>query len=377
MSRFLVTGATGFLGRHVAEALLSRGHKVVAVARGREPVQQRSRPAPLAELGAEEVRCDVLDTEALARAAEGADGIFHCAGKVSREAGDAAELHRINVGGTRSALRAARAARVRRLVLASTSGTVGISEDENFVANEESPTPLPLIQRFPYYRSKLFAEEEALAASSAELEVVSVNPSLLLGPGDVFGSSTEDVRNFLEGAVPAAPAGGLSFVDARDAAVGMVLAMEKGQTGRRYLLGAANMTVRAFFGRLARLSDRPAPRLQMPRNLQVARAAHAIFEKALKAVGGTPSVDAVSVEMGQLFWYIDSTRAERELGWSARDPNDTLRDTVADLGYLAPGILPRGRPAQRTRAERSSMALARRARSNCLLLRLSHSWQVA
>ncbi|MDW8250110.1 MAG: NAD-dependent epimerase/dehydratase family protein, partial [Myxococcales bacterium] len=321
------------LGRHVTEALLARGHQVIAVARGHEPTHRTSRPVPLVELGAEMVRCDVLDTDTLTRAAEGVDGIFHCAGKVSREAKEAAELYRVNVGGTRSALRAARAARVRRLVLASTSGTVGMSEDENFVADEESPTPLPLIQHFPYYRSKLFAEEEALAASSSELEVLSVNPSLLLGPGDVFGSSTEDVRNFLEGAIPATPAGGLSFVDVRDAAAGMILAMEKGRPGRRYLLGAANMTVRAFFGRLARLSNRPAPLLQMPKNLQIARAAHRIFERALRAFGGTPSVDAVSVEMGQLFWYIDSTRAERELSWSARDPNETLRDTIIDLGY--------------------------------------------
>jgi len=333
MSRYLVTGATGFLGRHVVEALRAHGHHVVAVSRGHEPTHQASRPASLADLGAETVRCDVLDTEALTAAARGADGLFHCAGKVSRESADAAELHRINVGGTRSALRAARAAGVPRLVLASTSGTVGISEDPDFVATEDSPTPLDLIQHFPYYRAKLFAEEEALASGGNGLDVVSVNPSLLLGPGDIFGSSTEDVRRFLDGAVPAAPAGGLSFVDARDAAQGLVLAMEKGKNGRRYLLGGANMTVEAFFQKLARVSGKPAPRLRMPRNRQVARAAHSIFEKALKVIGGTPAVDAVSVEMGQLFWYIDSGRAERELSWKARDASDTLRDTVADLGY--------------------------------------------
>lgn len=333
MSRYLVTGATGFLGRHVAEALRSQGHHVVALARGHEPRHQGNRPASLAELGAEVVRGDVLDTEAVTAAARGADGIFHCAGKVSRDAADAAELHRINVGGTRSVLRAARAAGVPRLVVASTSGTVGISEDSAFVADEESPTPITLIQHFPYYRTKLFAEQEALAASGDGLDVVAVNPSLLLGPGDLFGSSTEDVRHFLEGAVPAAPAGGMSFVDARDAALGMILAMHKGRPGQRYLMGGANLTVEAFFQRLSRVSGKPAPRLRMPRNRTVARATHSLFEKAVKAIGGSTSVDAVSVEMGQLFWYIDSGRAERELGWLARDPNDTLRDTVTDLGY--------------------------------------------
>jgi dihydroflavonol-4-reductase len=333
MSRYLLTGATGFLGRHVAEALLARGHQVVAVARGHEPSHAKNRPVSLAELGAELVRGDVLDTEALTRVARGTDGIFHCAGRVSREASDAAELHRINVVGTRSVIQAARAAQVRRVVLASTSGTVGISEEKDFVADEASPTPLHLIQRFPYYRTKLFAEEEALAASRDGLEVVSANPSLLLGPGDLFGSSTEDVRRFLEGSVPASPAGGLSFVDARDAALGLLLAMEKGRPGHRYLMGACNLPVHTFFGRLARLADRPAPRMKMPSSALAARAAHSIFERAVKAIGGTTQVDAVSVEMGQLFWYIDSGKAERELGWKPRDPNETLRDTVADLGY--------------------------------------------
>lgn len=343
MSRYLVTGATGFLGRHVAETLLAKNHQVIAVARGHEPTQKKIRPATLAELGAEIARCDVLDTEALTRITRGVDGIFHCAGKVSREAADAAELHHINVGGTRSVIRAARTAGIRRVVLASTSGTVGISEEEDFIADEESPVPIPLIQLFPYYRSKLFAEEEALAANSAELEVIAINPSLLLGPGDLFGSSTEDVRRFLEGSVPATPTGGISFVDARDAASGMLLAMTQGRPGQRYLMGAANMTVRSFFGRLARIADRPEPRLSLPRGRRPARAAHNLFEKAVKAIGGTTSVDAVSVEMGQLFWYIDSSKAERELGWTARDPNETLRDTVVDLGYE--GALGQKRPS--------------------------------
>lgn len=333
MSRYLVTGATGFLGRHLVEALRARGHHVVAFARGHEPQHATSRPASLADLGAEVVRGDVLDTDALARAAQGAEGLFHCAGKVSRDAADAAELHRINVVGTRSALAAARKAGVRRFVLASTSGTVGLSEDDQAVADEQSPTPLHLLQRFPYYRTKLFAEEEALGENGKGLEVISVNPSLLLGPGDLFGSSTDDVRQFLEGAVPAAPAGGLSFVDARDAAEGLVLAMEKGTPGQRYLLGAANLTVAAFFGRLARLSGKPAPKLTMPRGRTAALTAHSLFDRALRAMGGTPAVDKVSVEMGQLSWYIDSSKAERELGWKPRDPNDTLRDTIADLGY--------------------------------------------
>src|SRR3954454_24208851 len=118
-------------------------------------------------------------------------------------------------------MEASRRAGVKRVVVASTSGTVALSE-KSVVANEESPVPSALISRFPYYRSKLYGEQEALSHNRDGLEVVSVNPSLLLGPGDVYGSSTGDVRLFLDRAVPAVPQGGLSYVDARDAADALI-----------------------------------------------------------------------------------------------------------------------------------------------------------
>jgi dihydroflavonol-4-reductase len=333
MKTYLVTGATGFLGRHLVGALLARGDGVVAVARGHEPRGKGAgRPASLADLGARTIKCDVLDGAALALAMAGCDGVFHCAGLVSRDAGEAAAMQRVNVGGTRAVIDAAKAAGVGRIVIASTSGTVGISEDEKHVATEESATPLELISRFPYYRTKLFAEEEALGRSQEGLEVISVNPSLLLGPGDVFGSSTGDVRLFLDGAIPASPAGGMSYVDARDAADALVRAMDAGKPGRRYLIGGSNVTVREFMNRLARITGLAAPRMTMPRGVAVGRAATSVFERVVKLWGGALPVDPVSVEMGQLFWYISSARAERELGWKARDPMDTLVDTVDDIG---------------------------------------------
>jgi dihydroflavonol-4-reductase len=313
MSRYLVTGDTGFLGSHVAAAVRARGDEVVPFSRA--------------------TGGDVLDVRALAEAARGCDGVFHCAGRVSRKLEDAEELYRVHVEGTRNVLAACEEARVRRVIVASTSGTVAVSESPDRVADEGSPAPIGLVSRWPYYRAKLFAERAALARGGTSPEVACVNPSLLLGPGDGRGSSTEDVRLLLEGQIPAVPAGGLSFVDVRDAAEAMLLAMERGKPGERYLVGACNLTVREFFARLARIAGVPAPWLPLPRSRALAAMGATAMQRLATrtGLGAGLAVDPVSVDMAQCFWYVDSRKAERELGWRARDPGVTLRDTVHDL----------------------------------------------
>lgn len=321
MSRYLVTGATGFLGRHLVARLATEGHDVVALV--------RTETRDLA--GATQLRGDVLDRATVDAAATGCAGVFHCAGRVSRDPRDAEALRELHVVGTRNVLAAAKAAGVRRVVVASSSGTIAISESDTFIANEQSKTPLGLIQRFPYYRTKLHQEMEALAANGAELEVVCVNPSLLLGPGDVHGSSTRDVWLFLTRAIPAVPAGGVAYVDVRDAAQGMALAMSLGAPGQRYLLNGSNVTVHELFARLSRVSGVAPPRLRLPRSRAFATTATSLLSRAVRVIGGELAVDPESVEMGQLFWYADAGRAERELGFRARDPLVTLADTVRDL----------------------------------------------
>ena len=311
MSKYLVTGATGFLGSHLVAGLRARGHEVLPFSRSSGG--------------------DVLDAAAVRAAAAGCEGAFHCAGKVSRDDADAEELYRVHVDGTKTVLAACKGAGVRRVVVASSSGTVAISEDPDHVATEDDETPIGIVARFPYYRAKLFAERAALAANDAHFEVVAVNPSLLLGPGDERGSSTEDIRLLLERRVPFVPPGGASFVDARDAAEGMVLAMERGEPGRRYLLAACNLTVRELFARVARIAGVSAPALPMPRAPQLARTGAKLLDRALRRVGGSLPVDPVSVEMAHYYWYASSARAERELGWTHRDANETLADTVRDL----------------------------------------------
>lgn len=328
MRLFLVTGPTGFLGRNVVSELLAAGHGVRALLRVGEKIDDHPLPA-----AAEIVRGDILDVASLELAAANCDALAHCAGKVSRDPADAAMLHRIHVDGTKNVLDAARRAGIRRAVVASTSGTVAVSDDPQDVRDETSPAPMDLIARWPYYRSKLFAELAALEKNDPPaFEVVVVCPSLLLGPGDLLGSSTGDVADFVEGRLPAVPGGGISFVDARDAAKAMVLAYEHGRAGERYLVAAQNLTLRAFTSKLERISGVKAPALKMPRSHMLAKVG-AYLDGALKKRVHAPTrgVDPVSVEMAQYFWYVDSRKAKDELGWEPRDPQDTLTDTVNDL----------------------------------------------
>jgi dihydroflavonol-4-reductase len=220
---------------------------------------------------------------------------------------------------------------VPRVVYASTSGTIAISTEPD-IADETSPPPLEHLSRWPYYRSKYYAELDALEANGeGGLDVVIVNPSLLLGPGDLRGSSTSDIRRFLEGEVLAAPRGGIAAVDVRDVAAAMIAALERGRSGERYLLNAANIGVPVFLDRLERISGVSAPVARLPRSRGLAVEATRLFGKMVKAVGGELPMSVESVEMAQYYWYCDSGKAMRDLGFAPRDLTDTLRDTVSDL----------------------------------------------
>lgn len=320
VSRVWLGGATGFLGSHLAHLLREEGV-----------------PATLTSLRGGEVHgmsvssVDILDGDAVQASAQGCDAAFLCTGLVSRNPRDAGQMHRLHVEGTRTALRALKAAGVKKVVVASTSGTVAVGTDPKKIHTEDDPCPMEHIASLPYYRSKHFGEQEALGQDAPDFEVVVVCPSLLLGPGDVNESSTGDVRKFLERAIVAAPAGGVAFVDVRDAARGMMLALSRGRGGQRYLLNAANMTLSAFFSRLARVSGVPAPLFSLPKNRGLARGIFGLYDRGLRAIGGVPPIDAESLKLGQYYWYCSAEKAERELGFEARDPGETLRDTVQDL----------------------------------------------
>ncbi len=315
----LVTGGTGFLGRHLVDRLLERGTDL--------RVLSRSYDRDLAERGVEIVEGSLGDAEDVRRAVGGVDRVYHLAGKVDRRPDRAHEMFDLHVDGTRRLLEAADEAGADRVVVASTSGTVGVSEDPEFVADETSPTREDLVRDWPYYLSKIYAERVCRdVAEACDLEVVVMRPTLLLGPGDERESSIGDVVLFMKRKIPATMSGGISFVDVRDAADGFVRGMEEGTAGESYLLGQANLTLEEFFERLEALTGVPAPKMPLPDDLMVSGAK--LFEQASRLVDRETDIDPVSVEMGQYYWYIDSAKARREFGWEPRDADETLRDTV-------------------------------------------------
>jgi dihydroflavonol-4-reductase len=321
----LVTGATGFLGEHLCAELTRQGHIVRGLA--------RTRSAVLDDLGVELVRGDVLVGDELDRALDGVSAVFHLAGAVSRDPDDAQRMMRLHVDGTRRVLERMSSAGVRRMILASTSGTIGVSRREE-ILDESAPYAEEIVAGWPYYASKIY--QERLAFEHGErlgIEVVAVNPSLLLGPGDRRLSSTGDVRRFLKKQVPTIPDGGVNFVDARDAAAATAAALDKGRAGERYLLGGPNWTTKEFFDRLGRIAKINPPRLKLPPAWNKFGAS--LVEELYRWRGKEPPIERISVEMAEHYWWIDSSKAESELGFVARDPQLTLVDTVR---YLRQGI---------------------------------------
>ena len=329
MEKVLVTGGTGFLGRELLKLLWAKDHDSIRVLCTRTPRW-------LAVLGVEVIEGSILDPDACRRAVTGVSCIYHLAGLVSRDPADAHRMYEVHVEGTRALLAAAREALVRRITLCGTSGTIAVTEDGETIPDETNDRPMNVISRFPYYLSKAYQEDVAKQLCGSAMELVSVHPSLVLGPGDDRQSSTEDVQNLLDGRVPVIPPGGLSFVDVRDAADAMVAAMEKGRAGEKYLVGGPNWTFQRFFERLARIADVAPPRFKA--NATLLRAGASAADSVWRHFGRTPPVLKISAEMSTYFWYLDASKAARELGFAPRDPSETLTDTVR---YLKEGTASR------------------------------------
>lgn len=330
--KILVTGATGFLGTHLVERLLAKDSS-------RLRILARAGVPDLTERGVEVVLGSILDEGACASAVDGVTAVFHLAGKVSRNPDDAAELYRVHVQGTAILCRAAKKAAVDRVVLASTSGTIAVTEDGKTIPDEKFPPPLKLIGKWPYYTSKLYQEETARRECQGGPELVILNPSLLLGPGDKRLSSTEDVLKLLASEIPVIPPGGVNFVDVRDAAAAFESALPRGRAGERYLLGGPNWSFETFFAKLSRVGGVKGPRVKLPERVYsfAGKAVDAFYRQFDR----TPPVDRVSVEMAERFWWLDPSKAERELGFQARDPYETLYETVAYIKkeFLSQAVL--------------------------------------
>jgi len=320
--KILITGGTGFLGAHIVRQFLDAGEKNLRV-------MASSVPEWMTDSGVEAAVGSVTNVENVAAAVRNVSAVFHLAGKVSRDNEDAAAMNKVHVEGTRVLCEAAKDAGVQTMILASSSGTIAVSEDEE-IFDETFPAPVEIIARWAYYASKYYQERAALENFDGDgRKLVILNPSLLLGPDDERLSSTKPVLDFIARKIPYSPSGGLNFVDARDAATAFISALEKGGHQKRYLLGAANMTFAEFFGRLERLSGIAAPALKVPKKL--AMTGSSVIESVFKNWGKVSPIASKEVEQAEYFWYFDSTKAEDDLGFAPRDPQETLQDTISYL----------------------------------------------
>ena len=327
----LITGGTGFLGTHIVRQLLDAGEKNLRVLAS-------SLPKWMTDLGVEALNGSITDRETVKRSVADVSVIYHLAGKVSRDNNDAAAMNKVHVEGTRILCEEATKAGVKTMILASSSGTVAVSEEPQ-IFDETFPQPVDIISQWAYYSSKYYQERTALENFDGDdRKLVIVNPTLLLGPDDDRLSSTKIVLDFLGRKIPYCPSGGLSVVDVRDAAAAFIAAVEKGQHQEKYLLGSANMTFAEFFGRLERLSGVSAPMFKVPKKFAVAGSS--MIESLFTNWGKTSPVASKEVEQAEHFWYFESTKAVEELGFEPRDEQETLNDTIKYIrrNFLGEGV---------------------------------------
>ena len=320
--KILITGGTGFLGAEIVRRLTDAGARNLRVMASRVPDWMK-------ESGVEPMLGSVTSRENVAAAVANVSVVLHLAGKVSRNNDDAAVMNKIHVEGTRLLCEAAKVAGVQTIVLASSSGTIAVSEDPEEI-DETYPQPVDVISRWAYYSSKYYQERTALENFDGDgRKLVILNPTLLLGPGDERLSSTKVVLDFLGRKIPYCPSGGLSVVDNRDVAKAFINSIEKGRHKEKYLLGAGNMTFADFFGRLSRLSGISPPMLRVPKKIAVAGAG--IIDSVFRNWNKTSPIEPGEVEQAEYFWYLNSAKAEEELGFVPRDTQETVQDTITYL----------------------------------------------
>jgi dihydroflavonol-4-reductase len=328
--KILITGGTGFLGKHLVQQFLDAGQKNLRV-------MASSVPSWMKDAGVEPFAGSVTNADHVATATKDCEAIYHLAGKVSFDYDGARQMNKLHVEGTRLLCEAAKENGVKNFILASSSGTSAITDDGT-ITDETYPQPVEILSKWAYYASKYYQEKTALGIFKDKGErLVILNPSLLLGEGDDRLSSTKVVLDFMAQKLPITPGGGLNFVDARDAATAFLNAIDKGRHQERYLLGAVNWTVKEFFARLERLTGVSAPMFTVPKKMAVFGSN--LIDSLYKNWNRTAPFEASEVEMGEYFWYFDSYKAETELGFTARDPMETLNDTVK---YLRENFLGEG-----------------------------------
>src|SRR5689334_9320170 len=303
MKPTLVTGASGFLGWHVARVLVERGHRVRALVRPGSRVEG---------LDVEIASGDLRDPASLERAVAGCGLLFHVAADYRLWAKDPAELYRSNVDGTRNLLEASRRAGIERVVYTSTVGCIGVPPGG--IGDESMAVSLREMAG-DYKRSKFLAEQIALEFARSGFPVVIVNPTAPVGDHDVKPTPTgKIVVDFLQGRMPAFIDTGLNIVDVRDTAEGHWLACQKGKSGERYILGSENLTLAEILQKLARITNRTPPSTRLP--YAVAWCAGACSTAWARVTGAPPRVPLEAVRMAKKKMWVTHAKAQRELGYS-------------------------------------------------------------
>ena len=318
--RVFLTGATGFLGSHVARVLSEQGAEL------RFLVRPTSNLKNLEGLKADTATGDLRDAASLEKAMSGCDTVFHVAADYRLWVRDPAEMYRSNVAGTRAVLEAARKNNVRRVVYTSSVATIGFTSDGK-PADEDSPVSLADMIGH-YKRSKFMAEQIALEAGRSGLEVVTVNPTTPVGEQDVKPTPTgRIVLDFLKRKFPAYVETGLNLVDVRECARGHVMALEKGKTGERYILGGEDLTLKQILDKLGKLTGLPSPKIKLP---YIFAFAAGVVDEAITAglLHREPRATVDTVRMGKKKMFASSAKAEHELGWKLVPVEDALRRAV-------------------------------------------------
>jgi dihydroflavonol-4-reductase len=324
-----LTGATGFVGSHVARALADQG------ARLRLLVRANSNTKNISGIDAELVTGDLREPASLEKAIGGCDAVFHVAADYRLWVRDPEEMFRANVEGSRAILDAARRHNVRRVVYTSSVATMGFTSNGQ-LADETSPVSLENMIG-PYKRSKFMAERVAIEAAQSGQDVVIVNPTTPVGERDIKPTPTgRIVVDFLKKKFPAYVDTGLNLVDVHACAHGHIAAFEKGRSGERYILGGENLTLKQILDKLAAITGLPSPRVRVPYFMALATGVvDEIFTGRIRGREPRATIDAV--RMGRKKMFVVSSKAERELGWTTVPVDNALRraaDWFRDNGYI-------------------------------------------
>jgi len=315
-----VTGATGFVGSHVAHVLAEQGASLRLLVRPSSDLRN------IQELNAERVTGDLRDPASMKKAVSGCDVVFHVAADYRLWVRDPDEMYRSNVEGTRAILEAAREARVSRVVYTSSVATMGFTSNGHLV---DESSPVSFANMIGHYkRSKFMAEEVAISAGRSGMDVVVVNPTTPVGERDIKPTPTgQIVVDFLKRKFPAYVDTGLNLVDVTECAKGHLSALEKGVSGERYILGGENLTLKQILDKLGAITGLPSPRIKVP---YAAALVTGVVDQVVTGYirGRQPRATIDAVRMGRKKMFVSSGKAERDLGWKQVPVEGALRRAV-------------------------------------------------